>query len=244
MSGVEFIGWYYNGRYYDSVNNRFVDGIDFSASDNPINTYALVDNVEATVEGLLRSTTYGTPRSYTSNWYSNLSTIELLARLIYGETMGFEPDQNAVGYVLLNRFHGNDGNYYGSTMIQIGTATNQFMSIVGNSTETVGARSPALTSNAWEHVTYIAVSIALSDNTISDCEDLFYRPSYITNHTQFRSYGTFISRATQGNGCIRFNGHDLSSVVLPSVGSYTTIEELEDDYANGFSGECNVYFMY
>ena len=90
----------------------------------------------------------------------------------------------------------------------------------------------------------LALADSISDNTISDCEDLFYRPSYITNHTQFRSYGTFISRATQGNGCIRFNGHDLSSVVLPSVGSYTTIEELEDDYANGFSGECNVYFMY
>lgn len=240
-------GFYYSDRYYDSIHGCFVDGTDEIPCElSPRSSLALSDKVDAEVDRLLSSSTYGKPLTYSDNWYNSLTTTELLARLIYAENTSYEPDQNAIGYCLLNRYHGKDGynNYYGDTMKEIATKANQFTVITGGSTSSTHARQPKTSSDGWKHATYIAVSIVLSDNNISDCEDLFDRPKYMENQTQFVSWAYFMKNSTNGSGCIKYKNSEVIDVIIPGVGTYTNKEDLDWDYRNAFIGESNIHFLY
>lgn len=240
-------GLYYSDRYYDSVHERFVDGTDEVAYELiPSSTYSLSRDVDNEVNRLLNSSNYGKPLSYTSTWYNSLTTTELLARLIFAENTSYEPDQNAIGYCLLNRYHGNDGyhNYYGDTMKEIATKSSQFSVITGGKDSSINARQPKTSSDGWKHATYIAVSIVLFDNDISECENLFYRPEYMDYQTQFVSWSYFMKNSTNGNGCIKYKNKEVKDVIIPDVGTYTTKETLDWDYRNAFKGESNIHFGY
>ena len=240
-------GLYYCGRYYDSINDRFADGINEVLTEvRPVQTYSLARDVDDEVDYLMSNANYGKPIPYSSTWYSGLTTTELLARLIFGENTSYSPDQNAIGYCLLNRYYGNDGytSYYGNTMKEIATQKSQFTALTGDSKGTYNARQPSTNSVGWIHATYIAASIVLSDNSISECEKLFYRPAYMDYQTQFLRYSSFKGNSVNGNGCIKYKGNELKDVIIPDVGTYTNLEDLADAYANGFKGESNIHFGY
>lgn len=244
-------GWYYCNRYYDSQNERFVDGVDEEVLEDTAensSTFSLSSDVDKEVERLLNNSNYGKPITYSSKWYDSLTTTELLARLIYAENTSYTPDQNAIGYCLLNRYNKEDGHSYGSTMKAIATASGQFAVITGGSTNSTHARQPDTSVDGWEHATYIAVAIVKSDNDTSKCEDLFDRPEYMDYQTQFVSYSYFISNARDGSGCIQYKmggkWNNLKDVIIPDVGTYTNLASLKDDYRNGFKGESNIHFGY
>lgn len=233
-------GWYYYDRYYDPQNMRFVDGHDSTMKPRM--------SVDAETEWLLNQSFYGRPLSYSSSWYSTLSTVELLARLIYGENTKYEADQNAIGYSVLNRYHGNDGYNYPSRLDLIITQDNQFSAITYDATSTQHARQPQTTSSGWKHATYVAVAIVQYYQDISICETYFYRPRYMDYQTQFVAYSHFLLNARDGRGCIQYNingsWNDLKDVIIPGVGTYTDLASLRHAYKYDFVGESNIHFGY
>lgn len=85
-------GLYYNGRYYNTVTGTYMgstgDASVFERERTEIMPQASVDydmEAENWAQDLLNSGSYGEHMEYSGNWFESLSTVEILARLLYGE---------------------------------------------------------------------------------------------------------------------------------------------------------------
>jgi YD repeat-containing protein len=137
-------GFFYNGlKYYDAEKNEYLCDPSVSLIVTPMVSQQVAAQVATWQQSLLSSSTFGQAINYTSSWYSNLSDVELLTRLFYGENTQNSYDQNGVTWVVINR---KINNYGGGTFRGVATQSGQFEPITGNSSGTTNARVPSTSS--------------------------------------------------------------------------------------------------
>lgn len=237
----EETGWYYCGRFYDIVKNEFVDGMVVPETNALPRSFE--DIVDYQVDLCLSRSDFGAPLNYGSEWYSDLLTSEVITRLIYAESENYNPDQRAVAYCIVNRYHSPS---YPDTVREIATQSGQFVTIVGDSQSTYYARRPATSSDKWELMVRYACAVVFStDCNESEIRQIFTKPLGISDQTQFRAGLSFLEYAENGDNCIEFLGDPVEKVCLPGVDvGYTNVDDLDYDYRNEFDGESNIYFEY
>lgn len=240
--------FYVNGRFYNPIKNRFVDGNDNLNIYSETNPYANSRlrsweynelYAEEWKNELLQSSSYGTPISYSSGWYNSLSTVEILARLIYGENTSYLNDQKAVGRVILNRLYAGG---YGGSLRGIATYPNAFEPITGGSNNTYYARNPITNSTAWENATFIACfictttsenewNIVVGNPSGIDNQLYFVGFEYANNNSKFRDYG---QPQYNMDGIWR----NIGDIAIAGVGQLSSASDI---YRNGWNG-VNVFF--
>lgn len=130
--------------------------------------------------------------TYTDTWYNSYEyNVGVVARVIYAENFGYEIDQDAICWIILNRMMVNA--YPGSNIGE------KAFSVVTELTNGVpqfqGLRSPHATrghSNGddtwsfWYHAVYIACTLFASSGT-DDVKSCVAKPNYMTNQLFFYS---------------------------------------------------------
>ncbi|WP_434752727.1 hypothetical protein [Paenibacillus amylolyticus] len=222
-------GWYYNGRqYYDSVNNKYIVGTDHlrSMTDDSVSAMAS-DNMAIRIHNwrtnLMNSSDFGKSISYSSKWYDNLSDVELLSRLIYGENTVLTADQNAVAWVLINRKNQNSSVFGGSTYRGVATKSGAFEPLTGGSSGTTNARVPNTSSPRWSNAVWIACTLLTTSST-ADYNEFITKPTGISNQLYFVGLSYFLTGVSQdksptGSGIkYSFNGGstfvDIKDIVV------------------------------
>lgn len=237
-------GLYYNGRYYDAAAKKYIGAQygDCTRSiymGNDIQTCDVDYDAEADLwaNELLNSSTYGKSIDYSENWYSDLSTVEILARLIYGENTGDSETQEREAITWLLLYRTDSPNEFGSGLRGVATEYEQFSTInpkrnsERNADEgraeddTAQARTPFV-NLAWRNATYLACLIMLTNNK-STINDVIGKPAYYGNQVYFYSYKkVYGERKLKGSGdtlTMANWGGDVSvkDVAIIGVGIYT-----------------------
>ncbi|RJX40209.1 hypothetical protein D3P09_12690 [Paenibacillus pinisoli] len=192
--------WYYNGlRYYDSVKNEYIKGanklpslpLDEVLMKNngiiaPMTNYQLIMQIQQCQTDSLNSNTFGKAfNTHSTNWYSNLSTLELLARLLYAENTLNPIDQYSVAWVIINRKNANQTKFGGSTYHGVATKSGQFQPITGSDADkTKHARIPSTSSNQWQTAIWSACTMTYTTSTM-DYDNLIPKGHGISNHLYF-----------------------------------------------------------
>lgn len=194
--------WYYNGyQYYDSTNSSYVGGTDNlnsiltlnkSNSMSPMVTQALVQQITTWRTSLMNTSTFGKSISYSSGWYNSLSDVEILSRLFYGENNMNSADQNAVAWVVINRYN---ANYGGGTYRGIATQSGQFEPITGASAGTANARIPNTSDPRWSSAVWSACTL-LSTYSSQDYSDLIPKPTGISTQLFFVGLNYLLSSSS------------------------------------------------
>ncbi len=220
-----------------------VSGAQLSAIESAVTNWA---------NTLLNQPSYGSSKAYSSNWYSDLSDVELVARLIVGESGYTEQiyDRKATAWVLVNR---KNGPKWGNTYKEVATQSGQFTSIVGNSSETARARNPKTSQNAsngktpWEHATWLAcLLLYTSDSSVYN--QLMSKPSGIDEQCFMLSSSYFLSQCRMNNGQLQIKiGSNWQSAITPYINGYGKVSsksDLETLKANNFElfNQRNIFF--
>ena len=219
--------------YYDSETNWYYDGLYYY---NPTNNEYIVPNAEGTVKvnvsqslivtvsdwrtELMNTPSFGKSISFSSGWYNSLSDVEILSRLIYGENTMFSIDQNAVGWVLVNRKKANSTQFGGGTYRGVATKSGAFEPITGGSDGTANARTPNKSNPRWSNAVWIACSLLIANND-NDYMGLFYKPTGISSQLFFAGLNYFldysINDSPTGSGILyKMDGTyiDIKDVVI------------------------------
>lgn len=228
---LEEVGCYLIGdMYFDVEKQVFLDGEDNSfayVESNPFSVIEdgimMVDSYYSDLEAeewsnaLLKDSGYGKAISYSSGWYNNLTTVELLARCIYCEGgTAYTNEENAVAWVILNRVK---DSAFPSTSKGVITASGQFASVTGNKGQTEAAREPLRNSTRWKHSTYLACLLLTTTDTV-EWQSLV--PSPISGQLYFYSYTT-----AKNNGGSPFSGASSNSL-------YYNSKRIKDVYVLGY----------
>ena len=238
-------GWYYNGfQYYDSVNNQYImrtganndfalpliakndTFINGSPSSRVSNSNISMDSLSdlqyyivSWYGSLLNDPNFGKSISYSSSWYSNLQTVEILSRLIYAENTLSVYDQSAIAWVLINRKNANLSYLGGGTFRGVATYSGQFSTITGSSASTSQARNPVTSQNSWYNAVYLACCL-LSTSNSSDYLAVFSRPIGISTQKYFVSLTYFLTKSrndSDNDGYLEYdNGswNDITNVTV------------------------------
>lgn len=254
---------YYNGRYYDAISGSYIGALyDDSVYERGQDGIALCTDYDLEAEewsnDLLNSSTYGKNISYSQNWYQGLSTVEILARLIYGEDthINCSEERDAVAWLLLYRL--DSESMFGETgagLRGIATKYEQFSTINPSTSksendrmlETQNAREPVV-NIAWKQATYLACLLMLTTNK-DDIYDTIGKPVYYTNQVYFLSYTTvYDDKRLNGAGdslTMYTWGKTMAvkDVTIVGVGRYTNSADI---YSNSISSSAyeikNVYY--
>lgn len=258
-------GFYYSdGRFYDAKTERFVDKLSENDMVNMCNysmmsrssTSSIGNDVTQWANYLLNcDSNYGKTRNAVNGWYQELSDVEILARLIYGENTVNRQDQKAIMWVLLNRSYERN-----QTLRQVATASYQFETIWGVGSR--DARKPNVSSDAWKYATWLACMICTTTNE-SECMSLVNKPNGIDKQTSFRSLSSFVNycrNSSSGEYIIMYTGYgdrritdvvivgdlcnEYDSFWISHVVDAKSIEELNIDSCCGYSeGYHNIFFI-
>ena len=234
----EETGWYYCGRYYDVAGGRFVDGLNAAKRELLLQQIenarteetSILERAQTLYNIYINDAEFGAPIDAdveSGNWYDNLQTSEILARLIYGENpfQGVpQAEQVAIAWVLWNRKMA--GNYGGYTLRGVATAQGQFSAICDGSDNSL---SPRTDLTEWKTAVLYACYLMCAEHTSLDDKTaalaaVMPRPYGITsNHTYFCSFDSAKTKLQ--------NGVTLRLAVLAGyrlIGS--TAESLESNY--------------
>lgn len=151
---------------------------------------------------LLATSTYGQSITYSSNWYSGLSEVEVMARLIYGEAPTDDAQIKGVAWVLANR---KGLSLFASTYFGVCTQSSQFSAIVGGSELSYNSRNPAITSYRWEKATEFACILYVSNTkatfgTITGRPDGYVDQLYFNARKYFDDHTDEVTSYTGGTG--------------------------------------------
>lgn len=250
-----------NGKYYDDLSGYYIiNSCIYDAkneeylmnsnviSDNGSNiaSYALTStSINLQAQQLLATSSYGKTISYSSTWYSSLSTQEILARLIYGECMQLV-DEPALAWELINRKAANWSTFYGSgkenTLRNIALKSSQYSAITAGVSETEASRTPNVSSNRWIKATWYACAICEAQ-TRSNLETLVSKPTGINK--QCYHVGLILRNSFTGttSSSLKYNGSSIKNVVIVNVNSNiksaTTIKNYYSNYST-----YNIFFTY
>lgn len=209
----EETGWYYSDSYYDPSAGRFIDGI--QTSPNSIET-----DIDALYDQCINDPSFGQGMAAISGWYSSLSTVEIVARLVYGENTydesnGFDRynERKAEGWVLFNRV-GAPGITGNSSLRDVCTASDQFATISGKGS--YDARNPVRSKEAWREAVYIACCLVETSNR-SSLNTFIPRPTGISEQLFFYGLSQFSNEFTTTSSGLRHNGHDLEDVTIVDI---------------------------
>lgn len=196
----EETGYYYcNGRFFDAKRGIFVDKLKSNNMSDAMCNIALTRDARSDLGNqvtqwanylLNYDPNYGEPKAAVSGWYEELSDVELIARLIFGENSSNRQDQKAIMWVLLNR------KYYNgyATLRDVATAEKQFATIwdTGSSLARRQNQSQydATMNEAWEYATWLACAICTTTDE-TQCASLISKPQGITTQTSFRALTGF-----------------------------------------------------
>ncbi|WP_042203378.1 RHS repeat protein [Paenibacillus camerounensis] len=188
-------GLYYNGdRYYDSQINEYIVSGDTLVT--PFVSQAMLTQISQWRTSLMQDSNFGKSISYSSNWYSGLSDVELLSRLIYAENTSNSADQNAVTWVLINRKLQNSSEFGGGTYRGVATKSGAFEPITGSSSGTTNARVPNTSSSLWSNAVWNAC-VLLTTSSTTDYADIITKPPGISNQLFFVGLSYFLTGVSQ-----------------------------------------------
>lgn len=250
-------GWYYSdGIYNDASANKIVGLYDNSRYLSDTNPYSVTTNeggimllgyedtdleAEQWASQLLSDSSFNAARSkyyYTS---SSTSTVEIIARLIYGENCARTLDQNAVAWIILNRYHYR--NYDNKTIRDICIAPGDFLGI--NNPEAIKAHS---SSDAyWGNAVYLAC-LMLTDHTEACWNATVRKPAGISNQVYFRSaekLGVEIKENSDNQLYVSYNSGDvlIYKACVAGMGTAATIDGLRALMTEDES-KYNIYFYH
>ncbi len=173
---------------------------------------------------LLSSPNYGAAiTSYSSGWYNNLSTVELLARCIYCEAGSYyTTEQYAVSWVIRNRIVNGS---YGTGAWGVMTFLNAFGSVTGGAGATYNSRNPSTGSNLWSNATYMACLMLITTNSSSWNSII---GSTLNGQLNFYSY-----TIAKNNGGSPFSGTSAGSLYV-GTSPINNIYALGYGYVNSF----------
>lgn len=223
-------GWYYNGRYIDSIGNRFIDGMSQYAVSRMIDQYG----AEYEAEILLASNYYGLDLSdgMATNSLArsgSYSEVEVIARVIYAESNVDLTDQGGVAWVIYNRRIA-----LGKTAYQIVTATGQFTAY-----GSYCYYNPDTSKASWAFATTHAslLSRGYKPNVT---------PSGFSNQRNFRAILTFQKGLSFSGGQLYYKGERIYDVYIVGYGKldYTDFNFLKSTDFSDMEGKYNVFFKY
>lgn len=239
---------YYNGRYYSTITDSFLGSLysTENISERVIMARGSVDyDMEADkwAQELLNSSSYGKAMGdYSENWYSELSTVEILARLIYGENNGLDKttEREAIAWLLIYRL-GNP-NEFGTGLRGVATKYEHFSTIYPSNdisqdernTNTKNSMNP-FGDMAWRSATYLACLISLTQNT-DNIYQAIGKPSYYSDQVFFYSYKSVHNntRLSGSGDSMKMKGWNdtilaVKDVVIVAVGKYTNSDDIYTD---------------
>lgn len=248
-------GLYYSNGVYDDICTGKIVGLKENESilseENPFKDFVevySVDGYEETelvaemwAQELLSSSSFNGSKA--SGYYQNssITTVEIVARLIYGENTSNTLDQRAIAWVILNRYY---SSRFPSTIREITANENQF----GGVNSSIGRQAQSSKDSGWRNAVYLACLM------LTDCSETCWnsaspKPTGISNQLFFRS-ANGLGKTTQiyeSNGVlyVHYNSGDvvISNVCIAGKGTATTINGLEALCTNGKGGH-NVFFYH
>lgn len=252
--------YYLNGRFFDPIENKYLDGI---VQDNVLtdrNPYlgiqgdvqiagsvALETAVQTWVDSLLANSSYGVPISYSSSWYSSLSDVELLARAIYCEGgTAYTLEEKAVAWVILNRVNSSS---FPNTPSAVLKQSGQFASITGGSSASQYARQPSTNTDRWRNSTYLACLMLTSTST-TDWQRLvgnvingqLYFYSYTTAKNQYVNNPSTCVFKDSGSKLL-YNNKEITTVKVLGYGNVSSFTTLFNNYSP-VAYSRNIYYNY
>lgn len=238
--------WYYNGVYMDAVStdviglkrvyetipekNPFIDDI--------ISVLAVDDldlEVQNYAESLLADSEFNNAVPATSPWYKNISTIELLARVIYGENTLVTSDQNAIAWVILNRL---ESSSFPSDIKSILIADGQFSTVSSPNSDVTGAQNTQNTK--WQSAVYLACLFHTTLNK-SDWNSLGIPPVGMENQVYFTAWSN-LNNFSCSNGVMYSGKYKVYNVYVVGYGNITTSSDISKVYNTYNKSIRNIYY--
>jgi len=209
---------------------------------------SLLNAISNMADYYLNDSSFGASINYSTGWYSGLSTVEILARLIYAEapisntSSVYMYEQRAISWVIINRRNANLSYFGGSNLRNIITYSGQFESITGGSSGTWNARNPDKSQYSWGDAVWLACAMTMTSN-VSDYVWLIPKPYGIDNQISFLAS----SRITAYDGSpyiqIQFDNGALKDAVEVAYANIGYVASAY--YANYYaSTNRNIYFTY
>ena len=163
---------------------------------------------------------------YSTRWFDSLSDIDVLTRVIAGETLAFSEDEIGVSYVLWNR----KKQGFGSSLIYVATSRWQFKCIWGDESETSRARTPHFEWISWQRCLQNACYLYAAEVLGSEGGLLYWmpKPSGYNDEVHFSSYDSFHELA--GDMHHESIGIQVVSIWIPGLGRYTTYNSANSVY--------------
>ena len=249
--------YYSNGVYDDLLNRRIVGLVnndEYLLEKNPFyeettneDDIMLLGYEDQDMEAeiwateLLSNSSFNAAKS--SGYYSlsSTSTVEIVARLIYGENNKRTMDQRAISWVILNRYHGNG---FGSSIRAIAANPAQFNGV----NSSVGRRAQSSSDSYWRNAVYLAC-LMLTDSSESCWNVISPKPNGITNQLYFRSASSLgsTSQIFERGGVLYAHYSSgnvaISEACIAGEGTATTIAGLKALCTDSLSNY-NVFFSH
>ncbi len=230
---------YYSNGVYDNISKGKIVGLkeneNIITEENPfkysVETYS-VDGYEETeliadmwAQELLGSSSFNA--SKVSGYYLNnsITTVEIVARLIYGENTSNTLDQRAIAWVILNRYY---SPRFPSTIREVAANENQF----GGVNSSIGRQAQSSKDSGWRNAVYLAC-LMLTDSSEACWNSASPKPTGISNQLFFRS-ASGLGKTTQiyennGKLYVHYSSGDviISNACIAGKGTATTVKGLE-----------------
>lgn len=246
--------YYYGGCYYNAETQNYYLENKISRNIYSIDTESLVSkeyslesasrqsisksDIDKQAQSLIKNKKVGNPVNNTSStWYSQLSTIDILARLIYAENTSNLTDQKAISWVLVNRYNANKSYLGGKNLRDIATKKGQFSTING---AVKNARCPNTSSKGWSNAVWLACAINKTQNRTNYAK-LTPKPKGIDKQCSFWGISYFASKMRASGGKLYVNNKALKNVAIAGVAGNITKTKIINSNKNK---SYNVFFDY
>lgn len=225
----EETGWYYVGRYFDPVMNRFIDGINMRKAVSLIEQYK-----EYEAEILLATNFFGVDwidKAEESALFSTTSygEVETVARVLFAESNCVAADQLGVAWVIYNR---KLSSSFPNSAYEVVVQGGQFSGYGADQ-----YYNPTTTSALWTNAVNMAVRL-VAGNTPGSV------PSYYYNQVYFRSIASMQSNITQSGTTLYYGGSAISKVSIIGYGNITSTSQINSNAVTNMRGKNNVFFSY
>lgn len=225
--------YYENGVFFDALTNKVIK------ENNNISLLEYSDDLDYSIycwqQQLLDDEWFNSSAPYTSDWYQNLSDVEILARVIYGENTSVTRDQDAIAWVIRNR-----AVEYGTSPRDVVLEQYQFSAAgVPNepSYNTVKAQNSG--EVGWANAVYMACLLCTTLDEY-DWNIINAKPSGMSYQKYYRAW--FCYDNFSYDGTMYYDGNAVKDVFIVGYGSVDSYDELCDIIYS--YNDRNIFFSY